>query len=90
MLSILLLLTKYTLFWEYYAHWINVNVEQLAQKTGLTERTIIALRSKKNYSPKIETVLAFMIGAELEEVFRNDLINKFNLSHQIQGETYDL
>ncbi len=75
---------------QYHMKRLKITEERLAEKTGLTVRTITALRTKENYCPKLETVLAFMIGVELEEVYRNDLIEKFNLSNQMKGETYML
>ena len=75
---------------RYHMKRLNITEERLAEVSGLTVRTITALRTKENYCPKIETVLAFMVGVGLEEVFRNDLIEKFNLSHQTKNETYML
>ena len=75
---------------QYHMKRLKITEERLAEKTGLTVRTITALRTKENYCPKIETVLAFMVGVGLEEVYRNDLIEKFNLSHQMKNETYML
>ena len=75
---------------RYHMKRLNITEERLSEVTGLTVRTITALRTKENYCPKIETVLAFMVGVGLEEVFRNDLIEKFNLSHQTKSETFML
>ncbi len=75
---------------QYHMKRLKITEERLAEKTGLTVRTITALRTKENYCPKIETVLAFMVGVGLEEVFRDDLIEKFNLSHQMKSETFML
>ncbi|MBP3857183.1 MAG: hypothetical protein IK990_16375 [Ruminiclostridium sp.] len=75
---------------RYHMERLKISEERLSEFTGLTIRTITTLRTKKNYSPKIETVLAFMVGVGLEEVFRNDLLEKFNLSHQMKSETYML
>lgn len=59
----------------YHMKRCHITSEQLMERSGLGSTTITKLRSGKCH-PKLETILAFCVALNLEDVFRSDLMNK--------------
>ncbi len=59
----------------YHMKRCNITSEELMERSGLGSTTITKLRTGKG-RPKLETILAFCVALNLEEVFRTDLMNK--------------
>lgn len=59
----------------YHMKRCHLTSEQLMERSGLGSTTITKLRSGKCH-PKLETILAFCVALNLEDVFRSDLMNK--------------
>ena len=75
---------------RYHMTRLDITVEQLSERTGLGVRTIIGLRGNTCHTPKLETLLAVVVGMGLEDMFCSDLLEKANLIHMTKGETYQL
>ena len=75
---------------RYHMSRLNMTVENLAERTGLGIRTIIGLRGNSGHAPKLETILAVVVGLGLEDMFCMDLLEKANLTHMTKSETYQL
>lgn len=74
-------------------------VKFLMKRSGMTEdavaeaadcsvETLTALRSKKKYTPRLGTMLAFFTALNLEEVYRNELLIMTKLISEIDSEEY--
>lgn len=48
--------------------------EEVAEAADFSVETLTALRSKKEYTPRIGTMLALFTALDLEEVYRNELL----------------
>lgn len=65
----------------------NVTSEQLMERTLLGSTTITKLRTG-NCHPKLETILAFCIGLELEAAARNDVMQKADVHFDSRKPTH--
>ena len=75
---------------RYHMTRLDMTVESLSERTGLGIRTIIGLRNNSCHAPKLETILAVVVGLGLEDMFCMDLLEKANLTHMTKSETYQL
>ncbi|MBP3854054.1 MAG: hypothetical protein IK990_00395 [Ruminiclostridium sp.] len=75
---------------RYHMTRLDMTVECLSERTGLGIRTIIGLRGNSGHAPKLETILAVVVGLGLEDMFCMDLLEKANLTHMTKSETYQL
>lgn len=75
---------------RYHMTRLDMTVESLSERTGLGIRTIIGLRNNSCHAPKLETILAMVVGLGLEDMFCMDLLEKANLTHLTKSETYQL
>ncbi len=75
---------------RYHMTRLDMTVEELSERTGLGIRTIIGLRGNSGHAPKLETMLAVVVGLGLEDIFCMDLLEKANLTHMTKSETYQL
>jgi len=75
---------------RYHMTRLDMTVESLSERTGLGIRTIIGLRGNSGHAPKLETILAVVVGLGLEDMFCMDLLEKANLTHMTKSETYQL
>ena len=54
---------------RYHMTRLDMTVESLSERTGLGIRTIIGLRNNSCHAPKLETILAVVVGLGLEDMF---------------------
>jgi len=61
-----------------YAHMerLNLSVEELSERSGVSERTIKRCRSNCEHAPSKQTVVALCIGLRLPSVLSRDLLSK--------------
>jgi len=60
--------------------WAEITVEQLAESSKLSEKTIQRLRTKDDYNVNMKTVIAICIGMHLHPLLSNHLIESAGLS----------
>ena len=75
---------------RYHMARLDMTVEELAERTGLGIRTIIGLRGDSRHEPKLETLLAVVVGLGLDDLFCADLLEKANLTNMTKSEEYQL
>lgn len=75
---------------RYHMTRLDITVEELSERTGLGIRTIIGLRGDSRHEPKLETLLAVVVGLGLDDLFCADLLEKANLTNMTKSEDYQL
>lgn len=66
----------------------NINVDELAERSGLSDTTIKKYRSGKTSNPPIENVMAICIGLNLKKSYANDMLSK--CSYSLNNSSRDL
>ncbi len=71
---------------QFHMERCGVTADVIADRSGLGVDTISKIRNGK--SVKLETILAFCVALELEETFREDLMQKAGVSFDMKKETH--